>query len=328
MSNIILTPSWQADPRSITQESIYLNRRKFIRMMGLSMPAVYGLGMACNSESGSTEISSTDGYPIQPEVLPDILKAVQNVKYTVPERSVTPYEKATSYNNFYEFTTDKEMVKTLAASLTTRPWQIEIDGLVKEPRVLDLDDILGHFELEERIYRFRCVEAWSMTVPWTGIPLSKVIEWLEPDNKATHVRFTTLNRPEEMPGITSQPWYPWPYYEGLRMDEAMNELAFLVVGMYGRQMPNQNGAPVRVITPWKYGYKSPKSIVRIEFTDSQPGTFWSDLQPDEYPFLSNVDPDKPHPRWSQATEKLIDTGERIETLPYNGYGDWVAKLYA
>jgi len=303
--------------------------------MSLAVPTVCGLKTSCKSQSNNLKMASTDdpsgGSAAPPADLSldnlEILNAVRNEKYTVTERPVTPFVKAASYNNFYEFTNEKERVKDLAASLTTHPWQIEVGGLVKRPKVIDIDDILGRFELEERLYRFRCVETWAMTVPWIGIPLSKVIAWLEPDNRATHIRFMSLNRPGEMPGIEAQPWYPWPYYEGLRMDEAMNELPLLVVGMYGRVLPNQNGAPVRIITPWKYGYKSPKSIVKIEFLDNEPGTFWSDQQPEEYPFLSNVDPETPHPRWSQATETLIDNGDKIKTLPYNGYGNWVGKLY-
>jgi methionine sulfoxide reductase catalytic subunit len=183
--------------------------------------------------------------------------------------------------------------------------------------------------LEERVYRFRCVEAWAMIVPWTGFPLSKLIEKASAKPEAKFLRFETFNRPEQAPGMArTANYYPWPYFEGLRMDEAMHPLTMAVTGIYGKALPKQHGAPIRLVVPWKYGYKSIKSITKIEFTDKQPKTFWEALQPEEYPFESNVNPDVPHPRWSQATERLIDTGDRVKTLPYNGYGDYVAKLYA
>jgi sulfoxide reductase catalytic subunit YedY len=209
----------------------------------------------------------------------------------------------------------------------TSPWQIEISGLVEKPMTLEMADLPKMFSLEERIYRLRCVEAWAMIVPWTGFPLSKLIERVSPRSEAKFVRFETFNKPEQCPGVQHVRDYPWPYFEGLRLDEAMNPLTMVVTGIYGKPLPKQHGAPVRMVVPWKYGYKSIKSIVKIEFVASQPTTFWEKLQPDEYPFESNVNPNVPHPRWSQATERMIDTGDRVRTQLYNGYGNYVAKLY-
>lgn len=238
---------------------------------------------------------------------------------------VTPEEVAGRYNNFYEFSEDKTAVHRLAESFRLRPWQIEVGGLVEKPRTFDLDD-LAKLSPEERIYRFRCVEAWSMVVPWSGIPLARLLDQCRPLAKATHVKFTSFLRPEEAPNQKNHK-YDWPYYEGLRMDEARHDLTLLVTGAYGHALPAQHGGPVRVIVPWKYGYKSPKSIVKIELTNIEPHTFWNDQAPDEYSFLSNVDPAVPHPRWSQATERVIGTGERRATEPFNGYAEQVAALY-
>jgi len=250
----------------------------------------------------------------------------RNSKYTV-DRPVTTEEIAASYNNFYEFTTDKDKVWRLAEKFETRPWEIEVTGHVHKERTFDIDDLIKLFPLEERVYRFRCVEAWSMTVPWVGFLFKKFIDEVQPTSNAKYVRMVTFLRPEQAIGQKTQSWYPWPYYEGLTMAEATNELTMMVTGIYGHALPTQHGAPIRCITPWKYGYKSIKSIVKIEFVSEQPKTFWNDLAPNEYGFFSNVNPKVPHPRWSQATERVIDTGKRIPTLPYNGYGEFVANLY-
>ncbi len=240
---------------------------------------------------------------------------------------MTPESVAGAYNNFYEFTTVKEKVWQLARGYPVEPWKVKVHGLVKKPRTLDLDDVMGRFPLEERLYRFRCVERWAMQVPWTGYPLRSLIDILEPLPSAKFVRFVTVNDAEGMPGIRKQRWYPWPYFEALRLDEARHHLAFVVVGSYGHALPMQHGAPWRLAIPWKYGYKSPKSLVEIEFTEKKPGTFWNRLQPTEYGFYSNVDPSKPHPRWSQRMERDIGTGVTRETLVYNGYADQVGSLY-
>jgi sulfoxide reductase catalytic subunit YedY len=218
-------------------------------------------------------------------------------------------------------------VKNRVGKFVTQPWKIEVTGLVDKPLTLDADDLIKRMPLEERVYRFRCVEAWAMTVPWVGFPMSALIQELKPKASAKFLRFTTVMRKDQQPGIGEAPYYSWPYTEGLRMDEAMNPLALFVVGMYGKVLPRQNGAPFRVILPWKYGYKSGKSIVKIEFVDKQPTTFWMKSVPSEYGFYSNVRPDVPHPRWSQAAERVLPTMERRKTLPYNGYERWIEGLY-
>src|SRR6185369_8993929 len=230
------------------------------------------------------------------------------------------------YNNFYEFSTDKAEVSVLATRLVTSPWPIQISGLIDQPMTPDARELMEMFPLEERVYRFRCVEAWAMVVPWTGFPLSKLIEKVAPQSGAKFLRFETFNRPEQAPGMKRNN-FPWPYFEGLRLDEAMHPLTMVVTGIYGKPLPKQHGAPLRLIVPWKYGYKSIKSIVKIEFVAEQPKTFWETLAADEYPFESNVDPAVPHPRWSQATERMIDTGDRVRTKPFNGYADQAASLY-
>jgi methionine sulfoxide reductase catalytic subunit len=297
---------WEIPERDATPEHVFWNRRELLAAAGL-------LGASGLLRGAAKEIESL--YP-----------AKRNEAFTL-DRPVTEEWAATSYNNFYEFTTDKQMVKNLVGNFKASPWSFEVTGQVNKPGKFDLDDLLRKIPLEERLYRFRCVEAWAMAVPWTGFPFSKLVELVDPKPKAKFVRFVSVNRPNEMPGIRSQPWYPWPYYEGLRMDEAMNPLTLMVTGIYGKPLPVQNGAPVRMIVPWKYGYKSPKSLVKIEFTDSRPSTFWNMQQPGEYGFYSNVNPGKPHPRWSQATEKLIPTMKVVPTQLYNGYQEHLAKLY-
>jgi sulfoxide reductase catalytic subunit YedY len=239
---------------------------------------------------------------------------------------VNSYNDITHYNNYYEFSTDKESVAYLSEEFTTRPWSVEVYGLVNKPKTYGIDDLLKKFPQEERIYRLRCVEAWSMVIPWTGFPLASLLKEVEPTSKAKFVRFETVDRPQEMPGLGS-PFYPWPYQEGLRLDEAMNDLAILATGLYGLPMPNQNGAPIRIVVPWKYGFKSIKSIVKIELVAEQPATLWSTVGPNEYGFYSNVNPDRPHPRWSQASERRIGELGRRPTLMFNGYAEQVAYLY-
>jgi sulfoxide reductase catalytic subunit YedY len=230
------------------------------------------------------------------------------------------------YNNFYEFSTIKDRVHKLVDRFQIDPWPIQIGGLVQNPLSLDLAELIAMFPLEERIYRLRCVEAWAMIVPWTGFPLRKLLEKVQPKSEAKFVRFQSFLRPNQAPG-QSDTTYPWPYTEGLRLDEAMNDLTLVTTGIYGKPLPKQNGAPIRIVVPWKYGYKSIKSVVKIDLVDKQPRTLWETLAPDEYPFESNVNPAIPHPRWSQATERMIDTGNRVNTQIYNGYAKYVASLY-
>jgi sulfoxide reductase catalytic subunit YedY len=239
----------------------------------------------------------------------------------------TPWGSVTTYNNFYEFGTSKDDPSRLAGSLKTRPWTVAVEGEVRKPQLLGIEDLLRMFPLQERIYRFRCVEAWSMVVPWVGFPLGDLLKRLEPTSKARYVAFETLLDPKEMPGQRSRV-LEWPYTEGLRIDEAMNPLTLLTVGLYGRVLPNQNGAPVRVVIPWKYGFKGPKSIVRIRLVEEQPRTTWWRMAPSEYGFYGNVNPAVDHPRWSQAKERRLGDFFRRETLPFNGYGAQVAALYA
>ena len=242
-----------------------------------------------------------------------------------------PYEDVTSYNNFYEFGTEKEDPARYAHTLKTRPWTVAVEGAVAKPRVFDIEDLLKLAPLEERIYRLRCVEGWSMVIPWVGYPLSELIRRVEPTGAAKFVEFYTLADRKQMPGLASN-IISWPYVEGLRLDEASNPLTLLTLGLYGEVLPNQNGAPVRIIVPWKYGFKSGKSIVRIRFTDKQPLTSWMRTLPNEYGFYSNVNPNVDHPRWSQATEQRLGEGgmfrRKRPTLMFNGYGDQVASMYA
>ena len=238
----------------------------------------------------------------------------------------TSFDSVTHYNNFYEFGTGKEDPARRAGSLRTRPWTVKIDGLVAKPQTIDIDRLIRLFPLEERIYRLRCVEGWSMVIPWTGFPLAKLLSMVEPLGSAKFVAFETLRDPRQMPGQRS-PVLQWPYVEGLRLDEAMHPLTLMALGLYGRVLPNQNGAPVRLVVPWKYGFKSIKSIVRIRLVDRQPPTSWNLSAPNEYGFYSNVNPEVDHPRWSQARERRIGDWLPRKTLPYNGYGEEVASLY-
>jgi len=313
MPNIIVRPPWHVPEKCITPEKAFHNRRTFLRRLGFAGGAMISSGAWLHAADGPTK----PAYPFK-----------RNPEFD-PKWKLTDERVAGSYNNFYEFSLQKDRVKDLVGRFVTSPWKIEVGGLVEKPATFDLDELLATVPVEERVYRFRCVEAWAMIVPWTGFPLSKLIEKVQPKSAAKFVRFETAHRPDQMPGMRSPQTarYPWPYFEGLRLDEAMHPLTFLATGIYGKPMPRQHGAPVRLVVPWKYGYKSIKSVVKIEFIDKQPKTFWETLAPDEYPFESNVNPAVPHPRWSQAVERMIDTGDRVRTQPFNGYGHLVAKLY-
>lgn len=295
---------WEIPEREATPEGIFADRRRILAAMGFGLADV---------------LRGADARPLYP--------ARRNPEFTL-DRPVTEEWAATGYNNFYEFhPTNKSAVRDMVGKFKPRPWTVEVSGLVGKPRTFDVEELERAMPLEERLYRFRCVEAWSMAVPWTGFPLAELIKKVEPKPEAQYLRFVSAARKEEMPGIRMAPWYPWPYYEGLRMDEAMNPLTLVVTGIYGKTLPAQNGAPVRIVAPWKYGFKSPKSIVRIEFTAKRPATFWNDTVPTQYGFFSNVNPKKPHPNWSQAHEKVIPGGELRPTLLYNGYEKWVAPMY-
>jgi sulfoxide reductase catalytic subunit YedY len=302
-------------PSEITSESLFRRRREF-----LSRSIDVGLGLAAAGLLGgglSLPRTAIAGTP-----LANVVKS----PYTVDDET-TPFESATTYNNFYEFGTDKADPAANAHTLRPSPWSVTVEGECGKPGVYSLEDILKPHALEERVYRFRCVEAWSMVVPWVGIPLAAVLKRMEPTGNAKYVSFTTLLDPEQMPGQRA-PILDWPYIEGLRMDEAMHPLTILAVGMYGQVLPNQNGAPLRLIVPWKYGFKSIKSIVRIGFTESQPGSTWNRIAPEEYGFYSNVNPERDHPRWTQAKERRLGEFLKRPTLPFNGYAEQVASLYA
>ena len=297
-------------PSEITPRDVYLNRRQW-------MTGAAGLALAT---------SLPDGLGAAP------LNAVKSPLSATDEK-LTSREDITTYNNYYEFGTDKASPAAKAKSLKTSPWTVKVDGLVAKPADYALEDILKPVALEERIYRMRCVEGWSMVIPWVGFPLADLIKRVEPLGSAKYVAFETAYRPDEMPGTdTIFPILDWPYVEGLRMDEAMHPLTILAVGLYGETLPNQNGAPIRLVVPWKYGFKGIKSIVRISFVEKQPETAWNKQAPDEYGFYANVNPKVDHPRWSQATERRIGEGglfvKRRPTLLFNGYADQVAQLYA
>jgi sulfoxide reductase catalytic subunit YedY len=323
---------WEIPESQVAPEAAFFNRRAFLRSLGLGGISAGALLAGCLDVSrlGAADSDPPEGgsrVDPQPPGGRDLYPARRNPDFADAGRPVSPETIPARYNNFYEFTTDKDRVWETVEKFQTRPWMIEIRGLCHKPRTLDLDELVRRMPLEERIYRHRCVEAWSMTVPWTGFPLKALLDLVEPTDRATHVRMVSFLRPEQAPGQRTQPWYPWPYYEGLTLAEARNELSLMVTGLYGHALPKQHGAPLRLATPWKYGYKSIKSIVLIELVDKQPPIFWNDVAPSEYDFWSNVNPEVPHPRWSQATERLIDTGERIPTQPHNGYGKWVEHLY-
>jgi sulfoxide reductase catalytic subunit YedY len=296
----------------ITERSVYLRRREF-----LSRSIDAGLAAAALGAFGGLATPSV----LAGEKLPGVAKSAY-----VTDEELTPYESATTYNNFYEFGTAKEDPSLYAKDFKTRPWSVTVEGECARPGTYALEDFLKPHALEERIYRLRCVEAWSMVIPWVGFPLGDAIKRFEPTGNAKYVEFTTLLDPDQMPG-QRRPVLDWPYVEGLRMDEAMHPLTLLAVGMYGEVLPNQNGAPLRLVVPWKYGFKSIKSIVKLRFTEEQPGSTWNRAAPGEYGFYSNVNPGRDHPRWSQAKERRIGEFFKRPTLPFNGYADQVASLY-
>lgn len=299
----------------ITDKSVYVNRRQFIQS-GTGLIAGLSGGLLLPIMSHAAENKGYGG------------KTLEHRRETVysSKEEQTPYEDITAYNNFYEFGTDKYSPAKLAHKLTTQPWSVTIEGEVAKPGIIPLEDILKPHVIEERVYRMRCVERWSMVIPWVGFPLAELIKRLEPTSRAKYVRFETLHRPEEMPG-QRRSVLQWPYVEGLRMDEAMHPLTILAVGLYGEALPNQNGAPLRLVVPWKYGYKSIKSIAKISFTESQPVSSWTRAGPSEYGFYSNVNPQVDHPRWSQRRERRIGDFLKRDTLLFNGYEKQVASLY-
>jgi sulfoxide reductase catalytic subunit YedY len=302
----------------ITPKSVYLNRRKFLA--GVGMVGAAAAGGAALRRIVSPSSTALAGAPTGAKI-----DGIRKSPLSTTE-TITPYKDVTNYNNYYEFSTAKEEPAQLAKNFRTRPWKVKIDGLVEKKQELDVDTIIKMAPPEERIYRHRCVEGWSIVVPWIGFSLSELIKRVNPTSKAKFVEFTTIYDPGQMPGQQRQV-LEWPYVEGLRMDEAMHPLALLCFGMYGEELPNQDGAPLRIVVPWKYGFKSAKAIVRIRFTDSQPRNTWNVSAPQEYGFYSNVNPNVDHPRWSQARERRLGEFFKRPTLMFNGY-DQVASLYS
>src|SRR5580698_3653908 len=298
--HILRRRGWEIPERLVTPEALVMGRRTALAAAGaiaLTMPAVA-------QQAGAM---------------------TPNPKYP-PGRAITPEKDATTYNNYYEFSDGKNLWKA-AQAMKMQPWSIEIGGEVKQPRTISIADLLKQVQLEERVYRHRCVEAWAMTVPWTGFPLSQLLKIAEPLGSAKYVVFETGQDTKAMEGLES-PFYPWPYIEGLAIDEAMNDVAFVSTGMYGKPLPPQNGGPLRLTLPWKYGFKSAKALAKITFGQKQPVNFWQAIQPSEYGFWANVNPAVAHPRWSQAQERLLGSNEMVPTQIYNGYGEFVASLYS
>ena len=306
---------WEMQEREATPESVFLERRALVKALGLgaigaAAGPLYRVALAAEAPPDDPSASL---YPVK-----------QNPKYTL-DRPVTPEKIVETYNNFYEFGSEKT-IWSLAQDLPIRPWTLTVDGMVEKPFTIDIDDLLKKMPLEERLYRHRCVEAWSIAVPYSGFPMKALVDLAQPLGSATYMRTETFLDPKVAGGQKAF-WYPWPYTEGLTIAEATNELAFMVTGIYGKPLPKQNGAPLRMELPWKYGFKSAKSIVKVSFTDQRPKTFWEALQSSEYGFWANINPAVPHPRWSQASERVLGTDEQRPTLIWNGYGEFVAAMY-
>ncbi len=307
---IRVTPEHPIRSSEITSESDYENRRQFLKeagLLGLGVAGMALLSKGAQAQDSAQQGTSINGAELKPEL--------------------TPWEDVTSYNNFYEFGTSKDDPADNAKDFKARPWTVKVEGMVSKPATYDLDVLLKPHKLEERIYRHRCVEAWSMVVPWLGFPMADFVKRMEPTSSAKYIEFTTLLDPKRMPGQRSAV-LDWPYVEGMRLDEAMNPLAFMTVGVYGKMLPNQNGAPIRHVVPWKYGFKGCKSIVSVKFTDKAPRTAWNVSNPGEYGFYGNVNPTVDHPRWSQGKERRIGEFRKRDTLMFNGYAQQVSSLYS
>jgi methionine sulfoxide reductase catalytic subunit len=303
---------WEIPESTATSETLFHDRRQLLKGLAAGPILAAGLG-------GLTPALAADADPSA-----GLYPAKRNDRYPL-DRPLTEEKYSTTYNNFYEFGPDKSIWQE-AQALKLRPWTVKLDGMVEKPMTLDIDDLLKKMSIEERLYRHRCVEGWSMSVPWTGFPMAALVDLAKPLGSAKYVRMETFMDPATAPE-QKKFFYPWPYVEGLTMAETRNELAFLVTGMYGKPTPKQDGAPLRLAVPWKYGFKSVKSIVRFEFTDKRPKSYWEALQSSEYGFWANVNPEVPHPRWSQATERVLGSNERRPTLLWNGYGEFVADIY-
>lgn len=311
---IIRRRGWEIREHLATPEHLFWDRRAVLGAAAGAAASVLAPNLAFAQRAADAADPTQDLYP-----------AKRNEKFVL-DRAVTDEKLNANYNNFYEFGSSKNVAKQ-AQALKVRPWTVKLDGMVEKEQTIGIDDLIRKMTLEERLYRHRCVEAWSMAIPWTGFPLAKLVELAKPLSSATYVKMETFLDPATAPG-QKQTWYPWPYVEGLTIAEATNDLAFLVTGAYGHPLAKQHGAPLRLATPWKYGFKSIKSVVRFTFTDKRPKSYWEALQAGEYGFWANVNPEVPHPRWSQATEEVLGSGgKRVPTLKFNGYGEYVADLY-
>ena len=311
--NVIRRRGWEIPESCATPEHLFFDRRAFLAATGAGLAATALPGAAFAQRASDAPDPTAGLYPLK-----------QNPKYVL-DRDVTPEKVNLSYNNFYEYGTSKDVVKA-AQQLRIRPWTVKIDGMVEKPQTVGIDDLLKAMPLEERLYRHRCVEAWGMAIPWSGFAMAEFVKYARPLSSAKYVKMETFMDPAMAPGQRAA-WYPWPYVEGLSMAEATNELTFLVTGAYGKPVAKQMGAPLRLAVPWKYGFKSIKSIVRFTFTDQRPKGLWEALQSSEYGFWANVNPEVSHPRWSQATEEVLGVGSRRPTLLFNGYGEYVADMY-
>ncbi|MBI5878158.1 MAG: protein-methionine-sulfoxide reductase catalytic subunit MsrP [Chloroflexi bacterium] len=303
----------------VTPKAVYLSRREFIKATGVVAGSM--ALAACGPLAGN------DAQPAPSATAPPAAQPGASARKDELGDPATSYQDITHYNNYYEFTEEKEGVAPRAANFKTSPWDVQVSGLVGKPGKYAVEEMIKRFQPEERIYRLRCVEAWSMVIPWVGFPLAKLLKAVEPTAAAKYVRFETLFKPDDFPGQRS-PFYPWPYQEGLRIDEAMNDLTLLATGLYGGELPAANGGGIRLVVPWKYGFKSIKAVVKIELTDTQPKTMWSTIASNEYGFYANVNPEVNHPRWSQGSERRIGELRRRTTQPFNGYAEQVAGLYA
>lgn len=321
--HVLKKRGWEIKESQATPESLFRSRRHFLAGAAGSIIAAGGLLGACDQKS-EAQSQNADAPSLAGDPSAGLYPVKRNEIYKL-DRDLTTEDLATSYNNYYEFGSSKRIAEK-AQALILRPWTITIDGLVAKPIEIGIDDLLKRVALEERLYRHRCVEAWSMAVPWSGFPLKQLVALAEPKAEAKYLRFESFLDPKQAPGQEAD-WYPWPYIEGVSLAEAMNDLAFLVTGLYGKPLPKQNGAPLRLALPWKYGFKSAKGIRKITFTAERPVSFWETIQASEYGFWANVNPDVPHPRWSQAQERVLGTDETRPTLLFNGYGEFVADLY-
>ena len=316
--------SWEIPERMATPEALVMHRRGVLK--GAGVAAVAGALSSCGPASNTRTSSSGPTIADAPDPNANLYPPKRNAAFTI-DRDLTPEEIVTAYNNYYEFGPEKDDPNRYAGRLPIRPWEISIEGMVEKPIKIDFDSLVKDMPLEERLYRHRCVETWSFAAPWTGFPMKALIDFAKPTSNAKYVVMKSFMNPE-VAEAQNEFWVPWPYTEGLTIEEATNDLAFMVTGAYGKPLRKQNGAPLRLATPWKYGFKSTKGIQRFIFTDERPMTYWMALGPTEYGFWANVNPNVPHPRWSQSSEEILGTGNRVPTQLYNGYGEQVAMLYA